>query len=324
VLKLDFQSTDVSTISQRQTAMNLKLSLATFCCLLTVGTTTRSFAQDPDDLAKESDDLLAISQETPQRPSWESRVETTWLAGSEVRNSGGNLNMGEVTAEFTKRFSINPKLELSTGFKYGLREIDAPASALLPDSLQTLAVQVGAEYRKSDDLTLGFRVSPSVKSDFKAFESKDLRLLVEMHAKYQLNRKLTLLGGIAYTGEQHSFPVLPVLGVLYTPSERWGFALGFPRTKIMYMPYKGTELFLGATFSGGEYRLHDAAVGANVISYKDYRAVAGVELPLYSVARLAISGGYAFGRKFTFDEGNRADLKLGNAPFCSMDLKFLW
>lgn len=304
--------------------MNLRHWLATFCFLLTVGTTSRIFAQDIDDLAKESDDVLAISQKSQLRPSWESNVEATWLAGSEVRNGGGNVNMGEIKADFTKRFSVNPKLELSIGLKYARWEIDAPATALLPDSLQTLAVQFGAEYRKNDALTLGFRLSPSVKSDFKAFEANDLRIPAEVHAKYQMNKKLTLLGGIAYTGEQHSFPVLPVLGVLYTPSEKWGMALGFPRTKIMYMPYKETELFLGATFSGGEYRLHDATVGSNVITYRDYRAIAGVELPLCSVARLAISGGYAFGRKFTFDEGNRDDLKLGNAPFGSMDLKFSW
>jgi hypothetical protein len=304
--------------------MNLRPSLAIFCCLLTVGTASRSFARDLDELAKESDDVLDISQKSQRRPSWESKVETTWLSGSEVRNSGGNLNMRELAADLTKRFSVNPKLELSTGLKYARRDIDAPATALLPDALQALAVEFGAEYRKSDVLTLGFRLSPSVKSDFKAFEARDLRVPAEVHAKYQMNKKLTLLGGIAYTGEQHSFPVLPMLGVLYTPSERWGLALGFPRTKIMYMPYKGTELFLGATFSGGEYRLHDATVGTNVISYKDYRAVAGVELPICNFARLAVSGGYAFGRKFAFYEGNRDDLKLGNAPFGSMDLKFSW
>jgi hypothetical protein len=304
--------------------MSMRLSLATSCFFLAALTATHAFAQDRDDLVQESEEALSISRQPQQRPSWETGVEVNWLARSKVRSSGGYLDMGEVKTDFSKRFSMNPKLELSAGFKYSLREIDAPASARLPDSLQTLALQFGAEFRKSDQLTLGINLAPKVSSDFEGFAARDIRVPVAVHARYQMSQRLSLLGGIAYTGEEHTFPVLPVLGVLYAPSEKWGFALGFPRTAIMYKPYKETELFLGATFSGGQYRLHGTNSGANVISYRDYRALAGVALPLCQVAKLTLSGGYAFGRKFVFYEGDRPDLNLDGAPFGSMELKIAW
>jgi hypothetical protein len=290
---------------------------------MTVIASTHALAQEIDEVEKQDGDILSIA-EKPRKSPWETSVETTWLPGSTVRSTGGDLSMGEVKAGITRRYTINPKLELSTGLNYSLREIDAPESAHLPGSLQTLSVNVGGEYHTSDRLTLGFRVSPGLSGDFTAFDSNDVRVPVALNATYRASRALTLMGGIAYTGENHSFPVLPVIGVLYTPTKEWAFALGFPRTGVMYRPDKKTEFFVAAEFSGGEYHLHDPSIGANYISYRDYRALTGANIQLFPFVKLGISGGYAFARKFVFYEGDRSDVNLDGAPFGRLEVKFTW
>jgi uncharacterized protein DUF6268 len=303
--------------------MNVRVLFSIICCFTTVMVSTCALAQDIDEVEQEDGDVLSIAGK-PHRPPWETSVETTWLPGSTVRGTGGDLSMGEVKAGFTRRFSINPRLELSTGVRYSLREIDAPATANLPGSLQTLSLNLGGEYRVSDSLALGLRVSPGLSGDFTAFDTNDIRVPLAVNATYRPSKALTLLGGIAYSGQNRSFPVLPMIGVLYTPTKEWAFGLGFPRTGVMYRPDKKTEYFVAAEFSGGEYHLHDPSIGADIISYRDYRALTGAEFQLFPFARLGISGGYAFARKFVFYGGNRSDVNLDGAPFGRVEVKFMW
>jgi hypothetical protein len=150
--------------------------------------------------------------------------------------------MGEAKVDFSHRFGIDPKLDLSAGLRYSLRAIDAPDSANLPDALHALSLDLGAVYHADDRLTLGIRVSPGLGSDFRGFSGGDIRVPVALHAGFQASRTLSLAGGIAYTGLNHSYPVMLILGLVYIPSEQWIFALGFPRTGVMYKPDRKTDL----------------------------------------------------------------------------------
>ncbi len=302
---------------------NMRISFSVICCIVTVVASSHALAQEINEVEKQNGDVLSLAERSQISP-WEASVEATWLPGSRVHDIGGNLTMGEVKVGFDRRFSISPQFGLSTGLHYSLREIDAPEAARLPESLHALSVNLGGEYRASDRLTLGIRVSPGLGSDFKSFATNDVRVPVSLHAMYQMSKALSLLGGIAYTGQNHSFPVLPVMGVLYLPSEKWVFALGVPRTGVVFKPNKEMELFVSGEFSRGEFRLHDSSVGANIISYRDYRALAGAEIQLLPFAELGISGGYAFARKFIFYEGNRSDVNLDGAPFGRLAVTFTW
>jgi hypothetical protein len=260
----------------------------------------------------------------PQRPPWEVLLGGTWLPDADIRGGDGELEMREVKFGFTRRFDGNGRLQFSTGINYTLRDLEAPTSARLPDSLHSLALQLGAEYRFSEKLTLAARLSPGLSSDFEGTGDDDFRVPVSFQAKYKVSSTLTTVTGLAYTGQSHSIPVLPVLGVTYLPSERWTLTFGFPRTAAVYKTPAGCEYFLAGEFSGGEYGIHTPGVGAEVLRYKDYRALLGAELPLFPGGRLAVSAGYAFGREFSFYEGDRDDLNLDNSPLARLEAKFQW
>jgi hypothetical protein len=302
--------------------MNMKVSFSAICCILTVAASSWALAQETDGSAQPDKEVLSTQKQ--QQPLSKVFAETTWLPGSTIRSTGGDITMGEVKAGFSRRFVINPKLDLSAGVSYSFLKIDAPDTAGLPDALHKLSLNLGGACHVNKRLTLGLRVSPGVASDFKSFSAEDIRVPVAVYADFQATRTLSLLGGIAYTGLNHSYPVMLVLGVQYVPSEHWAFALGFPRTGAMYRPNRDIDLFAGAEFSIGEYQLHDPSLGANVISYRDYRALVGADIRLCSCAKLGIAGGYAFARKFVFYEGNRNDINLDGVPLGRVSLTFDW
>jgi len=305
--------------------MNLKPLLTMICCLIAVATSSPALAQEVSELVKQNGEILSPARPR-ERPPWQASVGAAWFPGRTVHtaDAAGELKMSEMKFGLTRRVSVKPNFDLSTGLQYLLRDLDAPEALRLPDSLHAVALHLGGEYRSSDRLTLGIRVTPGLSSDFRSISADDLRVAVALQAKYRVSQALTLTGGLAYTGQSHSIPVLPVIGVLYLPTDKVTLAFGFPRTAIVYKKSRETELFLAAEFAGGEYELHDSTIGADVIRYKDYRAVAGIEFPLLPVAKLNLSGGYAFSRKFEFYEGDRADVRVKSAPFGRMEVKFSW
>ncbi|MBJ6723598.1 DUF6268 family outer membrane beta-barrel protein [Geomesophilobacter sediminis] len=290
-------------------------------CSLFLLTATPVFAQEVKDMEDRATDLLTMAPAAAPA-KWESFAETDWLRRSSIEEGGGNVTMGQVRAGVSRKQDLSSRFELTTGMHYSARLIDAPASAHLPESLHAVALELGGEYRTSDKLALGARVSPGLAGDFKAITGDDVRVPVALHARYRPDQQWTLIGGVAYTGMNRSFPVLPILGALYVPTPQWAFGLGFPRTGIMYRPSRGTELYLAAEFSGGEYRLHDPSVGANLISYHEERLAAGAEISLSKRVKLGLSVGEAFGRKFRFFDGDRPDLHVARAPFARLGLKF--
>jgi hypothetical protein len=313
-------------------SMKLKMDsnalIPVFICFMAFVTMSSALASESSDIrdtphGSNSNSTPSLNTQA-QPPQWDIFARTTVLGSSGISDYGGSLTMQEVDAGFSKKFSLNPRFELSTGLHYSLKNIDAPGDARLPTSLHRVAVNMGGSYRLNDNLTLGLMASPGLNSDFKVITSSDIRAPIGLHARYQVSQRLTLTGGLMYTIGNHELPLLPMIGAMYQPSEKWTFTLGFPRTGVMLKPNKTTEYYLGAEFGGGEYRLHDPTIGSNIISYRDYRALTGIKWVLSPVIELGVAGGYSFGRKFVFQDGTRDDVNVNSAPFGRLELKFLW
>ncbi len=303
--------------------MNKKISLSALCYILAVLVSSHTLASETAPVGKQDSEPVSIVKQ-PEKKLWETSLESSWFNGSTIHGTGGELSMTELKAAFTRRFLPNPLVGISAGIQYSLKEFEAPQTARLPESLQRLSIIMGGEYHSSDDLTYGFRLSPGISSDNIHFDASDIRVPVALHATYKMSRKLSLTGGVAYTGHKHSAPLLPLIGIRYLPTEQWFLALGLPRTAVVYKPNRETDIFVAGEFSGGEYRLHDPSIGADIVSYRDYRLLAGAETGLSPYVRVGIAGGYAFAREFDFYEGNRRDVQLDNALFGRLTIKLFW
>jgi hypothetical protein len=274
--------------------------------------------------AGELDNSALTSRESEHPPQWDASVKATWLPDSGLEGNNGDISMEEIEAGFGRGFSVNSRLQISTGLDYSLLNIHAPDSARLPETLHAMSVSVGGRYRATEEFSLALKVSPGLSSDFKDIDKDDFRMKVRLLARYQIFSRLTLIGGVACTAGVNDFRVHPIAGALYQPSERWSFALGFPRTAVVFSPSKKTQYYIEGMFSGGEYHLHDTSLSADTINYSDYRLIAGVEFPLSRSVKLGVSGGYAFAREFDFDDGNREDVDVDGTPFGRLEVKMEW
>lgn len=297
-------------------------ALMLFCLVVSALAATNAESADtsPNEAAKE----LMAAEEQPGRHPWNASVQTTWFPDSAIRNTGGEIGMQEVEAKFGRSYQLSPAFNLSTDFAYSLRILDAPDSARLPEELHTVSVKWSGNYQVNKDTGLTFLVAPSLNGDFKVIGTDDIRMQIGLMGRYNMSAKLTLLAGLIYRQGFESLPVLPIIGAMYRPDEHWTLSLAAPRPGVTYSPDKTSSYYIGGEFASSEYQLHDASLGAKIISYRDYRALAGAEFLLFSAIKLNIAAGYAFDRKFVFYDGARDDVKVDDSPFARIGVSVVW
>ena len=296
--------------------------LLVFCVIAFALTATNAESADTsaNETAKE---LMAAEEQTGLHP-WNASVDLTWFPDSDIRNTGGKIGMQEVEAKFGRSYPLSPDFTLSTDFAYSLRKLDAPDSARLPEELHTLSVKFGGNYQLNKNTALTFLVTPSVNGDFKAIGTDDIRTQFGILGRYNMSAKLTLLAGIIYRQGSRSFPVRPIIGAIYRPNEQWTLSLAAPRPGVTYSPNQTSSYYISGEFAGTEYQLHDASIGAKIISYRDFRTIAGAEYILFSAIKVNIAGGYAFDRKFVFYDGSRDDVDIDDGPFARVGVSLVW
>ena len=281
-------------------------------------------AESADTSANEAaKELLAAEEQTALHP-WNASVDLTWFPDSNIRNTGGKIGMQEVEATFGRSYLLFTDFTLSTVFAYSLKKLDAPDSARLPEELHTLSVKFGVNYQLNRNTALTFLVTPSLNGDFKEIGANDIRTQLGIMGRYHMSAKLTLLAGLIYQQGYKSFPVLPVIGAIYRPNEQWTLSLAAPRPGVTYSPSQTSSYYIGGEFAGSEYQLHDASLGAQIINYRDFRALAGAEYLLFSAIKVNIAGGYDFDRKFVFYDSSREDVNIDDGPFARVGVSLVW
>ncbi|HET6418927.1 MAG TPA: DUF6268 family outer membrane beta-barrel protein [Geobacteraceae bacterium] len=303
--------------------MNCFAKTAIVCSLL-ISAVLAVRAEAADSSGEETAQEMMSTATGKDRHPWSADISQTWLPDSGIRNMGGNIEMSETEIRFGRKFAISSTLSLSTGLAYSLRDIDAPGTARLPDKLNTASVEIGGNFRISKNLFLDVMVSPGLNGDFKKIDRDDVRTQVGFMGRYNTSEKLTLLAGLVYQEGYKSYPVVPVLGFVYRPDEHWTIGLAAPRPGVTYSPDKKSSYYLGGEFTATEYQLHDPSLGAKIIEYRDFRAVAGVEYTIFSAVKIGISGGYAFGRKFRFYDGTRNDIRVDDNGFVRLSAGVVW
>jgi hypothetical protein len=287
-----------------------------------------SAARAEEDSANESAlELIVPGPAEPARRPWDASLDGTWLPNSNSPDAGGKVGMSELKLKLGRGYRITSRLDLTPEFSYSLLHLDAPGAARLPESLHTVSLGLRGDYRLSPKLSLSVLAAPGLSGDFLRIGGADIRARFGFSGRYNSSEKWTLLAGLIYQQGYRSLPVFPIIGAIYRPDDRWIFSLAAPRPGVTYLAGNGSRLYAGGEMFGGEFQLHEPALGARVIRYRDFRIVGGAQFPLGASFKADFSAGYAFSRRFVFYdilESNRPDIKVNAGPFVKAGLKAEW
>jgi len=255
---------------------------------------------------------------------WNVQMSVSHLPSADLHGATGDVGITDYRVKTARNIKLDERLTLTLGGGYGLKHLDAPASAALPQDLQALFIEAGARYRISDRAFASIRVYPGFYSDFKDLGDDDLRLPVLALGGYSFENGLSVVGGFIYRFGYHASQFIPALGFSYQPDDYWRIDLVAPRPAVTYYASRQLQLFVAGDFASDEYELKDRTLGAKAIKYSDLKGMVGVNYLPVPAVKLSTTIGYAFERRFAFFDGNRPDLRVDDVPFLRVSLDVGW
>ena len=182
--------------------------------------------------------------------------------------------------------------------------LEAAAIFDVPDSLYETGVKMFWRRPISERLGSMILVTPSVRSDFQTSENAFRLFGLGLLTWQWVPKTLSVSGGAVYTGRQ-DYPVLPAMGLLWTPSPRWKYDIQFPSPKISYRLAKSgcdheTWGYLGGVFGGNTWAVKRTGGVSDELTLSDLRLVFGLEHLQPQNRSVFVEAGYIFNRSIEY------------------------
>lgn len=185
--------------------------------------------------------------------------------------------------------------------------LHGPQAPDLPPRLYDANMQFRWIRPLGGDWTADVAVTPGVYSDFESDDSDMFRLTGRALAIYKWSYETMLVAGVAYL-DRSDLPILPVGGLIWTPTPYWKLELVVPRPKIAYLlPGCGADpcvenwVYIAGEYGGGEWAIERAGGQQDVVTLSDLRAIVGVEQKVSGGMNMRLELGWVLDRNIQFD-----------------------
>ncbi len=243
-------------------------------------------------------------------------------------DGGGNFGDQDVfsfNVEYSHRFHLTGPVYLRAGVAYNRFDF-GDTGAPVPEKLQSLAGIVGLEYLVGNDVGAFLQARPGfyTENDFDG-DSFDAPITIGRIWILQ-EKKLYLLTGANFAGLRGEYPLLPLVGLIWYPSEQWSVYALVPEPRITYAPNKNFSVWAGGQLAGGSFRTDESAtilprrLDHAQIDYSEYRVGGGFDFRCGEAVTITVAGGYAIERRLNFERAG-VEFDTDPAPYIRAGLK---
>jgi hypothetical protein len=188
---------------------------------------------------------------------------------------------------------------------YTVHFLDGPASTDAPPRLH----DVELEFRWMNQLTCRWGVDTAIAPSYYGdFENSDdaFRVTGRIIAAFSWSPRLRIVGGVLFLGRE-DYPILPIGGIAWEPTDDWNLELVFPRPRAYYRFYNNDAIehraFVGGEFGGNTWAIDRAGGVHDRFTYRDLRAVVGWERKAKRGITARIETGWVFSREIEYESG---------------------
>jgi hypothetical protein len=232
----------------------------------------------------------------------------------------GSSSVGQATTDVSVAVPLlglldGPPPLIRTGFGYTrLTAISEPA---LPEELFEYSIGLTWIRPVSQRWTVLSMLGAAMATDNENRSSDAWQFRGGVFGIYERNENWKWTFGALATGRQ-DLPVIPAVGVVYTPRPDWRVDLTFPRPRLSYRISETVSreqwVYCGIGFQGDTWAWQRSSTLDDRLTLRDWRVVAGWEvlpvssgdLPRAAGRRLQLEIGYVFARELEFDYRNES------------------
>lgn len=256
------------------------------------------------------------------------RLDSSYVFESELGNRFGDNDDQDVLQtgiEYSHRFLLAGHFYLRLGLAYDrfdFSNTDAP----VPVHLQSMAGVVGLEYLVGNDVGAFLYLRPGFYTE-EHIGSSSFDMPITLGRIFVLQQdRLFLVVGATGAGLRGEYPVLPIGGLIWKPSNRLAFYIVPPEPRVTYSVNKKLDVYAGAQLVGSSFRtdrdrnILPRKLSNAQVDYTEYRAGLGIDYHCGETMSLNVGGGYAFQRRFNFERAGE-DFKSDPAPYVRVALR---
>ena len=254
------------------------------------------------------------------------KFEQGYVFESDLNHGGSFGKQDEIQneIEYGHRIHLRGDLYVHVGFsydRYDFGRTDAP----VPNHLQALAGVVGVDYMHGSDVAAFFQVRPGfyTQNDF-GISSFDAPITLGRIFVIRPDRFYVFAGAYA-AFLRGGFPVLPLAGAIWIPSDKLRFMGVLPDPRIIYSPTKKLDLWAGGELVGGSFRtdrrdgIQPSKLNGTQVDFNDYRAGVGLIYDLTENCSVDLGAGYSFQRSFNFSRAGE-HFRTDPSPYLRLQL----
>ena len=220
---------------------------------------------------------------------------------TEVFGSSNSLGITSFDLRGTLEFGRLPGFFVTPQF--GWHVLAGPRATDLPSQLYDFSVDLSMYRPVGDAWLFNVALTPSVFTDGDNVSGDALRIMGRAMAYYTASPTVQWAGGIVYL-DREDLPVLPALGVVYTPREDVRFELMFPKPRLAWRqwtsPAEEQWVYVTGELGGQSWGIVRASGADDIGTYRDLRFILGLERKQTSGTSWFVEAGYVFGREVEY------------------------
>ncbi len=196
----------------------------------------------------------------------------------------------------------------------------------MPDHLQSLAAVLSLEYCVDGERGAFIEIRPGFYG-VDTVDSSSFDIPITLGRAWVLKKdKVFLFTGVNVAFLRGRFPVLPLLGLVWHINEHWLLYGVEPEPRIVYMPNKKLDIWVGGQITGGSFRTEEdstivpAKLSHAAVNYSDYRVGGGIVWHATNAIALDLGAGYSIQRRFNYERADQT-YKSDPSPYFRLILK---
>jgi Domain of unknown function (DUF6268) len=260
--------------------------------------------------------------------SFEGTAEGAYVAPSEIKKgheSFGSINEGDTTLNVVASNQISQNTLLRFGMNWQRFSFTPDPNAPVPETLQSLNLEIGADYQLTPTVLLRVEAQPGFYTDFQDLRTEDFNMPFLVGATYFVSKDFLCVLGFSVDVNRR-LPVYPATGARWRIAPKLVIDAILPDPQIDYELNRSATLHFGASLKNGSYRV-DRDFGKDrgiprldnsILDYTEIRAAAGVSWNVTRAVSVDLESGCVPYRKVDF---LRADYKVtafNVAPFAEL------
>jgi hypothetical protein len=185
--------------------------------------------------------------------------------------------------------------------------------APIPDVVNALDLQVGADVQLSSALLMRMEIHPGFYGTFDDIGFRDINIPFVAGLSYFVSADFIVTLGVS-VDINSQLPVIPAVGVYWKLSDRWTIDGVAPRPQLQYRLSDKVTLFAGADVRETTFRMDDRfgsargtpVLNSAILDYWEIRGGGGLTWSVYKSLKLDMEAGFVPYRRFDY---YRADVK---------------